>query len=343
VPDQTHVTLEEVARQAEVSLATASRVLNGAARVVGRDLSERVLAAAEKLSYTPNAHAQALARSSTSIVGLITHDVSDAYFSSIAAGVLQVANQHGLLVMISSTYHSPQRELAYVSMLRAQRARAILLAGSGFEDAAWARAMAAELRAFRATGGQVACISYHNLAVDAVLPENAEGAAAMARALLDLGHRRFAVVTGPAALTTVRHRLDGFKQALLDAGVGLNADHVLAGDFSRDGGYAAAIELIDRGLDVTAIFVLNDVMAIGVLSALRDRGVDVPAKVSVAGFDDIPIVRDLTPALTTVRLPMVQLGVLAMTLALRDRRRGRRQVHRVSAEVILRASTAPPR
>jgi LacI family transcriptional regulator len=202
--------------------------------------------------------------------------------------------------------------------------------------------MTAELRAFRATGGHVACISYHNLPVDAVLPENTGGSAAMARALFELGHRRFAVITGPPALTTVRHRFRGFVEGLRDAGVALTDDHVLAGDFSRDGGYAAAIELIDRGLDATAIFVFSDVMAIGVLSAMRDRGVDVPGQVSVAGFDDIPVVRDLTPSLTTVRLPMVELGIRAMMLALEERPAGRRRIEHVPAEVILRASTGPP-
>jgi LacI family transcriptional regulator len=340
---QVYVTLEDVARHAQVSLATASRVLNGGTRVVREDLRQRVLAAASELQYIPNAHAQALARATSSTVGVITHDVSDPYFAAIASGVMRVATEHGLLVMLASTFRDAEREISYVSALRAQRARAILLIGSGFETRDYSRAMAAELTPYRRTGGRVAVVSYHDLQVDAVLPQNKEGAADLARALIDLGHRDFAVISGPQILTTVTHRLQGFREALEDAGIALPPEAVVDGTFTRDGGYSAAQELVRRGLKSTAIFALSDVMAIGALTALREAGVDVPGQVSLAGFDDIPIVRDLVPALTTIQLPLVQMGERAMSLALDERTSQRRRVERVSGEVILRGSTAPPR
>ncbi|HUR07941.1 MAG TPA: LacI family DNA-binding transcriptional regulator, partial [Nonomuraea sp.] len=124
--DRVHVTLRDVATAAGVSLATASRVLNGTAKV-REDLRDRVQAAASELAYTPNAHAQALVRASNETVGVICHDVSDPYFSGIARGVMRAAAQRDLLVMLASTFRDSAREVAYVSMLRAQRARAILL------------------------------------------------------------------------------------------------------------------------------------------------------------------------------------------------------------------------
>src|SRR5207248_1832942 len=127
-----HVTLEDVAQVASVSLATASRVLNGTTNV-REDLRERVLSAAADLAYTPNAHAQALAGASHRTVGVICHDVSDPYFAAVTRGVMRVADENGLLVMLASTFSDPEREIAYVSMLRAQRASAILLIGSGFD------------------------------------------------------------------------------------------------------------------------------------------------------------------------------------------------------------------
>lgn len=337
----TNVTLEDVARAARVSLATASRVLNGTTRVRS-DLRERVLSVAESLSYTPNAHAQALARASTSAVGVICHDVSDPYFSAIARGVMRVADEHGVLVMLASTFRDPEREVAYVSMLRAQRARAIILAGSGFEDRAWERAMAAELEPYTRGGGHVALISRHRtIRADTVLPRNRESAADLAQALLQLGHRRFAVLTGPAALTTVTDRFGGFRDALTAAGVRIAADQIVEGRFNRDGGYRAATELLDRGLAATCVFAVTDVMAIGALSALRDRGVAVPAEVSLAGFDDVPIVTDLNPPLTTVALPLEEMGARAVALALRDRDGTRRsRIERIDGRVILRSSTA---
>lgn len=334
------VTLETVARQAGVSLATASRVLSNGQRVVNAELRDRVLLAASELRYIPNVHAQALAGASPHTVGVILHDVTDPYFAGIAGGIMRVAHDHGLLVMMASTFRDPEREVAYVSALHAQRARAILLIGSGFEDRSYLRRMTAELRAYQNTGGRVACVSNHSrLPADVVAPNNAQGAADLADTLLDMGHTRFAVVTGPSVLTTVKDRLSGFSGRLNDAGVALPETHRVSGDFTRDGGYAAMTELLGRGLDITAVFVLNDAMAIGALSACRDTGVRVPDDLSLAGFDDIPIVRDLDPPLTTVHLPLSQLGAEAMALAL-DKPAARRRTRRISGEVIVRASTA---
>jgi LacI family transcriptional regulator len=336
---RTHVTLEDVARAAEVSLATASRALNGTARVRPQ-LRDRVLEAAERLAYTPNAHAQALAGASHRTVGVICHDVSDPYFAAVAGGVMRVAGDNGLLVMLASTFREPEREIAYVSMLRAERAPAILLIGSGFEDPDWERALDAELEPYLRGGGRVAVVSRHrSLRVDTVLPENRAGAAAMARALLDMGHRRFAVLAGPRALTTVADRLGGFREELKKAGASLDSDDIVEGAFTRDGGYAAMAALLARGLDATCVFAVTDVMAIGALAALRDHGLSVPEDVSVAGFDDIPIVRDLTPPLSTVALPLQQLGERAMELALTDNPGRRRRIHRMAGEVVIRAST----
>ena len=342
-PDRQHVTLQDVARRAGVSLATASRVLNGTAQVRA-DLRERVLAAAADLAYTPNAHAQALASASSTSIGVICHDVSDPYFAAIARGVMRAAADHGLLVMLASTFRDPAREIEYVAMLRAQRARAILLIGSGFEDRDWERSMGAELEHYQRAGGRVAVVSRHrSLKVDTVLPQNREGAAALARALLDLGHRDFGVLTGPRSLTTVADRFGGFAGALAEAGVEPPPERVVEAAFTRDGGYAAATELLRRGPLPTCVFAVTDVMAIGALAAFRDAGVDVPGQVSLAGFDDVPIVRDLTPPLTTVALPLDLMGERVMELALREPRGRRSRIERIAGEVVLRASTAAPR
>jgi LacI family transcriptional regulator len=336
---RTHVTLQEVARAADVSLATASRALNGMR--VTPHLRERVLLAAEQLAYTPNAHARALAGAGHRTVGVICHDVSDPYFAAVAGGVMRIAGDNDLLVMLASTFRDPEREVAYVSMLRAERARAILLIGSGFEDPHWERALEAELKPYLDGGGRVAVVSRHrSLRVDSVLPENRAGAAAMARALLDMGHRRFAVLTGPPALTTVADRLGGFRDELRKAGVPLAAADIVEGPFTRDGGYGAMTELLTRGFQGTCVFAVTDVMAIGACAAVRDHGLSVPDDVSVAGFDDIPIVRDLTPPLTTVALPLQQIGERAMELALIENAGRRRRILRMGGEVVIRDSTA---
>ncbi|HEY2204101.1 MAG TPA: LacI family DNA-binding transcriptional regulator [Pseudonocardia sp.] len=314
--DGGYVTLAQVASAARVSLATASRVLNGGARVVRPELRDRVLAAARRLSYVPNAHAQALAGGATATVGLVMHDVSDPYFASITRGAMQVAAEHGVLVVLGSTFRSPEREIEYVSLLRGQRTRAILLVGSGFTDPGYLREMGAELAGYQGSGGRYAFISHHDLPGAAVLPDNRGGAAEVARALVRLGHRRIAVAGGPPRLNTVEHRVGGFVEALAAAGVPSADVTVVEREFSEEGGYVAAHDLVTAGLPATALFCASDVMAIGALLALRERGVAVPGRLSLIGFDDIPIARHLTPALSTVALDLEEMGRRAMELVL---------------------------
>jgi LacI family transcriptional regulator len=335
-------TLAEVAARAGVSLATASRSLNGSKRGVAEDLRARVLAAAKELGYVPNAHAQALARSSTSLVGVIVHDVSDPYFSEITRGIQNVAGGSGRLVSFCNSYRDPAREMEYVRLLHAQRVEALIMAGSGLDDRGYSQAMAAQLEAFTESGGRVAFVGRHNIPGDAVVPDNVGGARAMGRLLADLGHRKIGVIGGPPLVTTSRDRLEGFRSGLRDAGIALPPQQIAAGDFSRDGGARAAIELIERDPEITVIFALNDLMAVGALAALRERGIAIPDQIAVVGFDDIPLAADLTPALTTVRVPMIEMGARAMTLALEPSDSELRVEH-LPTEVIVRASSGPRR
>ncbi|MGI8720753.1 MAG: LacI family DNA-binding transcriptional regulator [Geodermatophilaceae bacterium] len=337
-----HVTLAQVANAAEVSLATASRVLNGGQRVVGPKLRERVLQAAQSLRYAPNAHAQALAGGATATVGLVMHDVSDPHFAAITRGAMQVAAENGALVMLGSTFRSPELEIEYVSTLRAQRAKAILLVGSGFADREYLRSMRAELMNYCNGGGRYAFVSHHDLPGDAVLPDNKGGAAAVARALVELGHHSIAVAAGPLVLTTVAHRVGGFLEALEQSGIPRSRVLIIEQEFSEDGGYTAAHELISAGLPATALFCVSDVMAIGALKALRERDVSVPDDLSLIGFDDIPIVRHLTPSLSTAHLDLEEMGRQAMELVLGDASPHRARRVRIPAYLVLRESTAKP-
>ncbi len=335
------VTLAEVASHAGVSLATASRVLNGSTRQVSDELRDRVVGSAQELGYLPNAAAQALARNSSVLVGLVVHDISDPYFSSIAAGVTRVAEEAGLVVVLGTTGRDPEREVELLYTLRAHRARAVVIAGSRTTDRASTARLAAEVEAFAAQGGRVACVSQARIPTDTVVPSNRAGARALARELVALGHERFAVLAGPSNLVVARDRLAGFKAGLADGGVDLAASSVIAGAFTRDGGHAAATELLAAKTGATCVFAVNDVMALGAMAALREAGLRVPEDVSMAGFDDIPTLRDLVPGLSTVRLPLEELGERAARLVLDEGTDEARTV-KVAGEVVLRASTRAP-
>ncbi|SNS17106.1 transcriptional regulator, LacI family [Streptosporangium subroseum] len=324
-------TLEDVARHAGVSLATASRVLNGSTRQVGASLRAKVELAAAQLGYRTNVAAQTLAKGASNVIGLVVHDLTDPYFAALADGAMRVAESQALMVMVGTTHRDAEREIAFVSTLNAQRVCAVLLAGSRIADPHVTRRLREELDRYRDTGGRVACVGQDLLGVNTVVPSNHEGAAALARALAELGHRRFAVLAGPPGLITARDRVAGFAGAL-DA-LGLPAPQVVHGSFDRDGGYTAASQVSGA----TCVFAVNDVMAVGALAAFRDRGIRVPDDVSVAGFDDIVTLRDLVPALSTVRLPLAYMGARALELALEEDMGIR--VESVAGEVVLREST----
>ncbi|GAA4974471.1 LacI family DNA-binding transcriptional regulator [Kineococcus glutinatus] len=337
------MTLADVARRADVSLATASRALNGSARVVRADLAERVAAAAAELGYVPDPVAQSLARKSSNLVGLVVHDIADPFFSSIAAGAMRVAEEKDLVLTLGATGRDPDRAIALVAAMRLQRARALVLVGSRLtgDDEAEER-LAEELRRFAADGGRVCAVRQPGLPGDVVQPDNRGGARQLATALAQLGHRRVAVLAGPEGVATSQERVEGFCEGFAAAGVDTSGVRLLRTAFTRDGGYAAAAELARDPGDVTCVFAVSDVMAMGTLAALRERGVRVPEDVSVAGFDDIPTLRDAVPALSTVRLPLEEIGELAARMALEETPGDERLVV-VPTEVVLRASTAPPR
>ena len=341
------VTLADVARWAGVSLATASRALHGGAgRTVGPEMRARVQAAAAELNYSPNANARAIVQGSTTTVGLIVHDIADPSAAALASGVMAAAGERDLIVTIASTLSDPFTEIRHVEALRRQRARAVILAGSRFTDTESADRLAEELVGFSVGGGSVAVIGQPTLPLNTISIDNAGGAARLARALVSLGYRRCAVLAGPEALVTSEDRLSGFRQGLSGAGVELPEENVIGAQFTRDGGYVAMTELLDREIDVEVVFAVNDMMAVGATAALRDQGYRVPGDMAVAGFDDISMLRDIRPALTTVRLPLVDIGRRALHLALDAAPSGSDAalspvVVSVHGDVVIRDSTPP--
>jgi LacI family transcriptional regulator len=344
-PDgQQRVTLQDVADRAGVSLTTASRVVNDGSRRVGQPLADRVHRAVADLGYTANLQARAVATGQSTMIGVALRDISDPYFSSIAAGLIEVAEAAAgrLLVCLTSTAAHEEAEREYVALMRAQRARAVVLVGSRSDNVAARDALRAELAAFTRSGGRAACVGQDLLGVDTVLPENRAGADALARALAALGHRRFAVLAGPHSLLTGQDRTDGFAEGLRAWSVPLDPARVVHGDLSRDGGYAAMSEILAAGEPLPdCVFAVSDVMAVGALARLRAAGLDVPGDIALAGFDDIPTLRDVYPPLTTVRLPLRRLGEIAARLALDGDAPRQPRVVPVPGEVVLRESTPP--
>lgn len=331
-------TLRDVARAAGVSQATASRVLNGSIRNVRQENADRVLAAAAELNYAPHLSAQAIARGSTGVAALVVSGVDDPYFSSIAGGVTRAAEAAGLIVTMAVADRSPERELQIVRTLRGMRPRAIILTGSRIDGTDTRDALAEELDAYRGAGGSVVLISQHGLPFRTVSIDNYGGARQLARTLVGLGYRRFAVVRAGVGVRTSRDRCSGFVEGLREFGIDIDERFVVEAEFSRAGGGAAAREFVRRGLDGTElVFAVNDVMAIGAMTAFRDAGLIPGQDIAVAGFDDIGPAVDVVPQLTSVSVPLHEVGLCAMELALSDGDSLR--IVPVSTNVVLRDST----
>jgi LacI family transcriptional regulator len=343
-PPAGRVTLQDVADRAGVSLATASRVVSEGPRRVGSQLAGRVNQAVAELDYTANLQARAVATGQSSMLGVVVHDIADPYFSSIAAGLMDVAHAERLLVCLSSTA-AETGEREYVALMRSQRARAVILVGSRTDDEAALAGLRAEIAAFTGTGGRAACIGQDLLGIDTILPGNAAGAEALGRALVVQGHRRFAVLAGPAGVLTARDRLAGFLAGLAAWSVTVQPRHIVPGAFTRDGGYEAMSTILAMsGPRPDCVFAVNDVMAVGALARLRAEGMTVPGDIGLAGFDDISTLRDVSPPLTTVRLPLASMGEMAARLVLAETSPERPRVLPVPGEVVLRESTdRPPR
>jgi LacI family transcriptional regulator len=329
----------DVARRAHVSVATVSRVLNDNYPVAA-PTRERVEEAVRDLGYVANAHARALIKATSGTVGVLLHDVSDPYFAEIVRGIQEVANEAGRLLVLCSSLRDPSREIAYIEMLRGQRVDAVILTSGYVEDDEFVFALQEQARGLRAQGSRLVLCGGYPIRAPAVAPDNAGGAFRVTRELLQVGHVRIAHLAGPPRFSTTEDRLRGYQGALASFGLEPEPELIVTGDFTRQGGYDACLKLIDSRAQFSAIFAANDIMAIGVLAALRERGLEVPRDISLVGFDDIPISRDLAPPLTTVAVPMAEIGRRAMQLAL-CQPPPEDSVTRLPTELVRRSSVAP--
>ena len=332
--------IAEVARLAGVSTATASRVVSEADYPVSPATRERVLEAARTLDYVPNALARGLLKSRVPVVAVIVHDITDPYFAEVVRGVEDAAAVAGFLVIACSTERDLERERSYIRLLRSMRAAAIVFAGSGIDDPALNEEIDRHLAAMRADGAAVVHLSPHAGGQPDVGVDNVGGIAEMVAALVGLGHRRIAFLAGPASLFVARDRLEGYRRGLAASGVEDDDSLVIHTSFDREGGALGVDTLVAGSAPFTAIACANDLLALGALERLAALGIDVPGDVSVAGFDDISIASLTAPTLSTVRLPLRDLGRLGYELAGRSLAGEAAISELLPTELVLRGSTA---
>jgi len=297
----TIATIRDVAERAEVSVATVSHVINET-RPVSDELRLRVLAAMQALDYQPNALARGLRRRRTSTLGLIIPDTNNPYFAEVARGIEQAAFERDYSVILCHSDYSPERELQYVDVLRAERAAGVI----------WIPATECCEAAERLVeyGMPLVILDRHapDVQCPSVVADNFRGGYFATQHLIQLGHRRIGCIARPVGLSHSQERILGYQAALSDYGLPVDEILIAKGGFRLEDGRRVTFQLLDLVPPPTAIFAYNDIMAIGALRAAHERGLCVPDDFSIVGFDDIPQAAFTCPALTTVSQPKLDMG-----------------------------------
>ncbi|GAC1368569.1 MAG: LacI family DNA-binding transcriptional regulator [Ktedonobacteraceae bacterium] len=300
----------DVATRAGVSIATASRVMSSSTYPVSESTRQKVLKAASELSYVPNSLARSLKAQKSKLLAVIVGDNADPYFAEVMRGVEEVANEHGYLTIVCNTDRNPAKELAYLHTLQDYRAAGIIFAGGGLSEPGYPEQVDAIVQKIVQRDAAVVTLSQHTIEAPSIQVDNFRGAYAMTARLLEQGHRRIAFVAGPDNLIAANLRRQGYMAALSDAGLAVEPEFLLQGDFTQVGGQRVALSIAqmpEQGRP-TALFASNDETAFGMLSGLRLLGLHVPEDVSLCGFGDLPMAQVMVPPLTTVRIDLRALG-----------------------------------
>jgi LacI family transcriptional regulator len=313
--------------------------MSGSNHPVSERTRQRVLSAADTLSFEPNRLARALVTARSQTVGVIVHDISDPYFGEIVKGLEDGIHADDYRLFVASSDRDPEKELSYVRAFHAHQVDAIVFAASSLIDPGYAETLHELAARFRARGGVVVVLSDHILEGPRVLFDNRRAVADMVGYLAERGHRRIGYIGGPEELEVSRIRLAGFTAAVAELGLAAGPVYVADGGFTVTGGAAAMAELHER-VEVTAVLAANDLMAIGAMRQLLASGAAVPDDVSVAGLDDIPIAEYGPVPLTTMRVPTYEIGRLGASLLLEALRNGDPADARLGGEIIERDSVA---
>ena len=334
------MTLRDVARRAAVHPGTVSRALNAETRaLVNEETAQRVISAAEELGYKPNPMARGLKTNRSYTVGVLIPDLTNPLFPPIVRGIEDRLGEAGYTSLIANTENDPERERADVLALRTRQVDGFITATARRDH---------ELLAEMVGAGEHVVLVNRRLpdgSLPAVTGDDREGMRLAVEHIVGLGHTRVAHLGGPQDLSTGNQRYQGFLDAMRAAGVDPVPELVRFGRaFTEVEGARICRELIDAGLQFTAILAGNDLMALGCYDVLEERGLRCPADVSVIGFNDMRFADRFNPPLTTIRLPHYEIGAAAAELLLELLQDGSAAPRQLALEpaLVVRASTAPP-
>ncbi len=302
-------TIKDVAKEAGVSVATVSRVINKSPKASQTSI-DAVTQAMSKLNYRPNAAARALVSQSTNTIGVLVSDVSDPFFGTLVKSVDNVARENGKHILIGNGYHNAADERRALELLINSRCDALVIHAKGLSDQ--------ELTEYAKEVKGLVLINRHipEIAERCISLDNSKGAYLATEYLLRHGHTKIACITSLHDIEDTKERLQGYQAALKAHGIELSKSYVEYGEPNSDGGEVAMTNLLTKSLEITGVVAYNDYMAAGALATLDQNGIAVPEKISMVGFDDGLIARFVHPSLTTIRYPIEIMAERAARLAL---------------------------
>jgi LacI family transcriptional regulator len=333
-------TIKDVAQAARVSVATVSAVANGN-KYVSEQLAQRVRHAIDATGYQPHGVARSLKKGTTQTLGLIVTDITNPFFTAVARSVEDAAHVAGYAVVLCNSDEDVEKERVYLQLMRRRRVDGLIWAPAG--DASSYRDFCVDQRAPTILLDR----RVDGMPLDAVVVDNVHATRSAIEHLIALGHRRIALITGPRHLSTSCERLQGYRDAMATHGLNPSPRLVVQGDFRSGSAYDAALGVLRMDPRPTAVFASNNLMALGLLRAIRELGLRCPEEISVAAFDDFEEASLFTPGLTTIAQPTAAIGAKAVELVLQ--RIGQRdeghapEVATMEAVLQLRGSCGPPR
>lgn len=302
------LTIKDVAAKAGVSLATTSRALSGRG-YVSEETKSLVFQAAAELGYKPHAAARSLKLQRTNNVGLIIADIVNPFYAFLADGVLTCSQQLDYRVILCATEEDTAMERDYLMVLMEQRVDGIIAVPGGHNLAQWQEVIDLGIKLVL-VDREIAGLTGH----DTVTVDNVQGAYSAIEHLIGLGHQRIGIINGPVSATTGHDRLQGYYNALEQAGILAQEELIQIGSFKRDSGFQATHRLLSLSNPPTAIFATNNVLGEAAMFAIRERKLSIPDDVSLVMFDDVPWASLTTPRLTVVAQPTHSLGFIAMEI-----------------------------
>mgnify|MGYP006300208259 CR=1 FL=1 len=301
-------TIYDVAQHAGVAPATVSRVLNDSG-YVSDDTRRRVRQAIDELGYAPNRLARGLRSKQTQTLGLVVTDITNPFWTTVARGVEDVASEHGFSVILCNTDESDAKQEQYVNLLLEKQVDGFLLVPASGDTSAVAQLQQRDVPL-------VILDRAVPLPVDTVRCDSEVGAYDLVMHLLNLGHRRIGLLGGSPTVSTAQDRLRGYRRALQQAGIPVDEDLILHRDYTQEAGYVMTQAILALPERPTALFAVNNFIAIGAVRALREANVRIPEDMALVGFDDLPLALMVEPFLTVAAQPAYEMGAKATALLL---------------------------